>query len=137
MQGTKYKTRQKECILLALEENKEKCFTVDELFDILAKKGEKVGRTTVYRTLKELKENGLVREYLSSRGESSSYQRSDTKECSHHLHLMCNSCGEVFHLDCKCSEEIEEHFLDHHGFLPDNTKTVIYGTCEKCRGKKI
>ena len=135
MQGTKYKTKQKECILSLLEEQKEKCFTVDEIFSSLNEKGEKVGRTTIYRTLKELKENGKVREYLSSRGECSTYQLSHTEECSHHLHLMCNSCGEVFHLDCECSEELETHFITHHGFLLDNQKTVIYGICEKCLGE--
>ncbi|MBP3706713.1 MAG: transcriptional repressor [Clostridia bacterium] len=130
-----YKTKQREVI--------EKVFalsgghvTVDSLLEKLNKKGESVGRTTVYRTLEKLESEGKARKYISSPGESACYQYiSKAHQCSEHFHLKCESCGRLIHIECVHITELSKHISDTHNFKVNNLKTVLYGVCEECAVK--
>ncbi len=133
---TEYKTKQKESIVSFLEKNKDKCLTAENIYDELSKGEKSVGLTTIYRTLNALKQNGVVREYSAARGNRATYQYIEQHECNGHLHLKCVVCGNVHHVDCDFNDCISTHFLSHHNFKMDNTKTVIYGTCTECSEKE-
>lgn len=127
VQSVKYKTKQRETILSFLRDNPEKCMTIDEIALRL-----NVGKTTVYRMLNTLNEAGDVRKYIAGRGDSATYQYIEKDECKNHLHLKCTECGKILHLDCDFNDMIENHFLNHHKFKIEASKTVIYGKCEAC-----
>ena len=55
-----YRTEQRKIIEQFFEENSEKFFSVEDIEKYLNEKGESVGKTTVYRTLKTLEEKELV-----------------------------------------------------------------------------
>ena len=63
-----YNTRQKRELLNFLQERSMQHFSVDEVVFELQDRGEKIGRSTVYRYLELLAEQGSVRKYQSVQG---------------------------------------------------------------------
>ena len=130
-----YKTKQKTVIEEAIKCSKDKHITVDSLAAKLDKMGEKVGRTTVYRCLERLTEEGVVRKYQTA-GESACYQYiGERKECNEHFHLKCEKCGSLIHMECDEMNELAAHIKSCHGFSLNPLKTVIYGVSEGCVSK--
>ena len=92
------------------------------------------GRSSVYRMLSALCEEGEVTKFPAGNGDSTSvYQHVGAhRNCDHHFHLHCLSCGDVLHLECKCSDEVADHLFDTHGFSVDRGRSVLYGICAAC-----
>lgn len=124
-----YKTRQSELILEYIKQNANRHLTAEEISDGLKSK---VGKTTVYRNLERLCEQGVVRKYILTDGSSACYQYIDCAQLSRHFHLKCLKCGRLLHLECEHLKEIDEHIKTEHGFVVDPTRTVFYGTCMEC-----
>lgn len=127
-------TKQGQTILDCLEENEDRHLTAEELSELLKARNESVSTATIYRQLEKLTVHGLIRKYISSPDEPACYQfHGKEKECASHFHLKCTVCNKLFHVSCPHLNEIEHHVFEHHGFLVDNTRTVLYGVCEDCR----
>ncbi len=98
--------------------------------------GKKPGRSSVYRLLSELAEEGVVRQYRKEpQSEGFVYQYAGEEHCEEHFHLQCVSCGKIEHLHCECGEELRTHLIESHGFVVDSGKTVLYGLCSVCAGR--
>ncbi len=132
-----YKTRQRERILRFLTENAGRHLSVDEVVDHLRGQAEPVGKSTVYRYLDRLVEQGLVRRYFLGEGGGACYQYAgDVERCREHFHLKCIGCGALLHVECSYLDEVAQHVANHHQFTIDHTKTVLYGLCETCAAKR-
>lgn len=132
-----YNTKQKNAVLDCLAEQTSRSLTVDGVLAALAARGERIGRSTVYRRLEELCREGYARRFAPEEGRSVTYRfiGSGCGEKSH-FHLICSVCGVVYHTHCPEMEAIFQHVADEHGFAVDTQKTVLYGVCENCRGGK-
>lgn len=129
-----YNTKQKEKLLKYLQANPQKTFSVDEIVEDLKQSGDPVGKTTVYRHMEALNKTGNVRRIAPQEGGSTKYQFvPDSEACSRHFHMRCGDCGELFHVDCKLFEQLSEHMRMDHGFVIDARRTVLTGTCRRCR----
>ena len=128
-----YRTKQRDAVIEVLMQNKDKHITVDEIVSKLETRGNGVGRTTVYRCLEILENEGKVRKYLAGGKESSCYQYVEEKHvCNEHFHLKCEKCGKLFHIQCEHLNTLAEHIDEEHGFKVNELKTVLYGLCEGC-----
>ena len=128
-----YKTKQRQQVVACLKQNKDKHMTVEMLIKYLSEDGAAVGRATIYRTLDKLCKEGVIRRYELSVDNSACYQYIDeTTDCGEHFHLKCENCGELIHLDCDHIRSLSEHIEKEHSFRVNNSKTVLYGLCEKC-----
>ena len=135
MEQKSYNTRQRTQVLDCLVNNKAKHMTADEISGWLKDNDIVVGKTTVYRTLEKLVSEGKARKYISEEGKSACFQYVDKEgHCEEHFHLKCTECGKLIHVQCDYLAELEQHVFQHHKFEVDNTKTVLYGVCEECRG---
>ncbi len=124
-----YNTKQKSAMLDFLKKNSACHITAADIVNALRENGTKIGTATVYRHLDRLVTDGFVKKYITDSG--ACYQYSG--EChGNHFHLKCTGCGTLFHVDCDFLESLAPHILEHHKFTVDNTRTVMYGTCEKC-----
>lgn len=133
MKQSSYNTKQKSAIMQCVTDMADRHFTIDSLCETLSKKGEAVGRTTVYRFLEKLSEDGVLRKFVMPQGESSCYQYvGEHHHCHEHFHLKCEKCGSLIHMDCDEMNSLAEHIKSHHGFSLNPLKTVIYGICEDC-----
>ena len=128
-----YKTRQRDAVLRFFEEHADRCFSVREVCGQV-----NAGEATVFRTVTALTEAGLLKKFTSGggRGECASYQYADCPDRPEHIHLKCERCGVLLHMDCSFMEEVLAHFLEAHGFSVDCGRTVIYGLCETCRNEE-
>ena len=133
-----YKTKQREYILAFLQNSAGRHITVAELVRHLQDNETPVGTATVYRTLEQLVEEGIVRKYVLDGKSSACYQflSGEPHACTEHFHLKCTQCGQLFHVSCDYLNQLGEHLLEHHGFVIDHTKTVLYGLCAACSKKK-
>ena len=83
-----YNTRQKREMLAFLRQHDLEHYSVDELVFEMEEQGEKIGRTTVYRFLEQLAEQGRVRKYQSAQGVMQYQPIADSSECDAALHMM-------------------------------------------------
>lgn len=132
MNGT-YNTKQKMIIEAFLRRNTSEQFTCDEISQYLISEGTPVGKTTVYRYIEKLAAEGRIRKIVGGISKSAQYQYIDENlNCNNHMHLKCLRCGEFIHLGCDFLTGVNEHIFEHHRFRVDNSKTVLYGLCDKC-----
>lgn len=127
-----YHTRQKALVLEALTSLAPRAVTAEELMSCLRAAGERVGKATVYRQLDRLLAMGKARVLPGSSGTLYLYV-DDASACQHHLHCQCVRCGRLFHLECDCLSSLSEHLRGAHQFSLDPSRTVLQGTCDKCR----
>ncbi|MBP3437591.1 MAG: transcriptional repressor [Clostridia bacterium] len=108
--------------------------SVDDIYKLLDEKGEKIGRTTIYRQLERLTAEGFARK-ITCEGAGACYSYLDG-ECRTHYHVICTSCGALSHLSCEHVAALCSHVQEEHGFVIDTARTVFYGACANCLGKR-
>ena len=131
-----YKTKQRDAILKFIESLEDAHVTAAQIAEHFEKEGVAIGRTTIYRHLERLTERGELRKYTTDGVSGACYQSvSDGRDCEIHLHLKCEGCGELKHMECDTFNEIKHHVFSHHDFEVDAYKTVLYGKCGDCLNK--
>ncbi|MCI5675563.1 MAG: transcriptional repressor [Ezakiella sp.] len=129
-----YKTKQLEMIYNYMQKA-EGHVTVKDVERYFEQNNSKLGLATIYRNLQKLVEKGVVAKYVIAGTNSACFEF--LGECQHEacIHLKCESCGEIFHLNCKSILEVKEHINDSHGFNLNLRSTIFYGLCDKCKNK--
>jgi Fur family ferric uptake transcriptional regulator len=104
--------------------------SAQELHAMLRARGERVGLTTVYRTLQGLADSGEI-DVMRPPGGEHLYRR-----CSqgHHHHLVCRSCGRTVEVEGPTVESWAERVAAQHGFADVSHTLEIFGTCPACSG---
>ncbi|MDR7329964.1 Fur family transcriptional regulator [Corynebacterium guangdongense] len=98
----------------------------------LSERNEKVGLTTVYRTLQSLAEISAVDVLHMASGETL-YRACQTDR--HHHHLVCTECGRTEEIDGGPVEEWARKVADQYGFELSTHDAEIYGICPECRDR--
>ena len=122
-------TRQRDLIATAVFEA-EGHLNVEEIYGQVRKADSRVGYSTVYRTLRLLKDCGLVLERHFGDG-GARYEVAHAGE--HHDHLICTECGTIIEFENDAIEAMQELVAKSHGFTIEWHKHEIYGVCEKCQ----
>lgn len=108
----------------------------DEIYDGLMLTGHAPGKSSIYRLIAAMCEEGTLRRTREGGEGGFVYQYVGVEHaCHNHFHLQCLSCGSVMHLECACSEEIAAHLEKEHGFAVDSGRSVLYGICTECQKK--
>ena len=128
-----YNTRQKRELLRFLEERSMQHFSVDDVVFEMQSRGEKIGRSTVYRCLEMLSDQGRVRKYQGVQGVTQYQHVEDISSCDTHFHMMCSRCGNLMHVDCSLMRSMCDHLMREHGFRLDPRETILVGVCDHCR----
>ena len=103
--------------------------SAQELYAVLRHSDERVGLTTVYRTLQSLADAGEVDMLRSDAGEVV-YRRCSS--ATHHHHLVCRHCGRTVEVEGPEVETWAARIARRHGFR-DVTHTVeVFGRCRDC-----
>ena len=124
-------TRQRE-ILLQLIDHSGKHLDADTLFELAKQQDPKLNRVTVYRTLKMLKESGLVDELdLMHFGGDQHYYETRLKQ--EHAHVICLRCGKVEEFFGEPLQKLRRQVEQHFGFQIVLARTEIGGYCAHCQ----
>lgn len=91
---------------------------------------ERVGRASVYRTLEQLEELGLVQR-VGLGGDSAAFERVDPTG-HHHHHLVCTKCGRVLPFEDEGLEEAIHGVGASEGFTVEGHDVTLRGTCARC-----
>ncbi len=124
-------TRQRK-ILLDLIDKTGQHLDAERLFQMAKEKDPKLNRVTVYRTLKLLKEGGLVDELdlMHQAGEQHYYE---TRRKQEHAHVICLGCGKVEEFFGEPLQRLRKQIETHFGFQIVLARTEVGGYCPHCQ----
>jgi len=124
-------TRQRR-ILLDLIDHSGRHLDAESLYQLAKEKDPKINRVTVYRTLKLLKEGGLVDELdLMHYGGDQHYYETRLKQ--EHAHIICLRCGKVEEFFGEPLHKLRRQVEAHFGFEIILARTEIGGYCPHCQ----
>ncbi len=131
-----YKTHQKEMLLEFLRKNPDKPYCIEEISSNLENEYEDApGKSTVYRIMGQLVDNGTVKRFVKGNSRQFLYQFAGDEECHHHLHLKCTECGKLLHMGHKLSEQVLSGILGENDFTVEPDSTTLFGCCKECKLK--
>lgn len=136
---TGYQTKQREALLNYFRRHRGQAFSAQQLAQEMQNDPAvtpKPARSTVYRLLQKLADEGLIKRYMQENSRQFVYEMTDRDEhCSEHLHLKCTGCEKLIHLDKEETDRVRED-IERDGFTLDNRQTVLFGLCADCRKKQ-
>jgi Fur family ferric uptake transcriptional regulator len=102
--------------------------TAQQIHEELRRRGDRIGLTTVYRTLQAMADSGELDAIRTGDGETAYRRCSD----GHHHHLVCRSCGRTVEVSGPAVERWASAVAEQHGFRDVSHDLEIFGTCETC-----
>lgn len=120
-------TRQRRAVSETLE-TLDEFRSAQEIHEALTRRGDRVGLSTVYRTLTALADAGEVDVLRVEDGEAR-YRRCSAQ---HHHHLVCRSCGATVEVEGAAVERFASAVADQHGYSEVSHTLEIFGTCPEC-----
>jgi Fur family ferric uptake transcriptional regulator len=124
-------TRQRN-ILLDLIDRSGQHLNAERLYELAKEQDPKLNRVTVYRTLKMLKQGGLVDELdlLHKDGDQHYYE---TRMKQEHAHVICLRCGKVEEFFGEPLQKLRKQIEAHFGFEIVLARTEVGGYCSHCQ----
>lgn len=128
-------TKQRE-LLFELIHNSHKHLNADQLYELAKARDPKINRVTVYRTLKVLKQEGLVDELdlLHVEGDQHYYETRLKRE---HAHVVCLRCGSVQEFFGEPIRQMKQQIASNLGFRIEIARTEIGGYCADCQSMEL
>ncbi len=108
-------------------------FDAEELIDRLRRKGVRVSRATVYRTIAHLEQGGFIRR-IDIDPAHAHYELSSSQ--SHHEHLVCEQCGRVFEIADPLLEKRIQSAAGSLNFVITRHQVQIFGKCAQCAAEE-
>jgi len=109
-------------------------FDVDQLIERLPAKGEReyVSRPTVYRTLAEFVDAGLLKKFdLAGR---TIYEHD--YGYPQHDHMFCSECETLIEFQSDDLIHLRNQVAQAHGFRVSSHRFIVHGVCENCRSRR-
>ncbi|MBN2655136.1 MAG: transcriptional repressor [Nitrospirae bacterium] len=104
-------------------------FDPEELYDKMKKKGSKVSRASVYRTIPLLVESGIIQE-VERISKHTHYEK--VFNVPHHDHLICLRCGSITEFFSLTLETLQLEICQKENFKSVRHSLEIFGYCDKC-----
>src|SRR3974377_1555672 len=128
LRGRVFRLTRQRLLLLELIDNSGLHLDAESLYQMAKERDPKLNRVTVYRTLKMLKEGGLVDELdlAHYEGEKHYYE---TRLKQEHAHVICLRCGRVEEFFGEPLQKLRRQVESHFGFQILIARTEIGGYC--------
>jgi len=105
-------------------------FAAEEIVKFCKQKNTKVSRATIYRSLHEMLEAGIIRE--TAFGEKHHHFEHMYDEKPHH-HARCVRCSKIIEFPDMKEDQVYVPFLEKQGFKILGHEMHFYGLCRNCR----
>lgn len=126
--GLKYTAERRQLLEEILRLRKH--FDADELYELIKKKGLRISRDTVYRTLPLLLECGVVQKSVGD-GRREYFERTSVK--GHHDHMVCISCGKIIEFNSPEIEALQDVVCKRYQFKLLFHDHRLFGHCGNCQ----
>ncbi len=113
--------------------NRDRHYSVEELYDEIKRINPRVSFSTVYRTLKLLSNCGLACECNFGDG---IIRFEPVHKEKHHDHLICRRCGKIIEFENEEIEKIQRDIARKYTFLISSHRMELYGLCRDCQTKQ-
>jgi Fe2+ or Zn2+ uptake regulation protein len=124
-------TSQRALILKVIQQGKGH-LDADEIYRRARAMQPRLSLSTVYRTLRALKEPGLIEElHLDD-----SHHHYEMKSTSKHHHLVCLGCGKVIEFYYPISRQVIRNIPEARDFRIVDTEIRMTGYCAQCRRER-
>jgi len=123
-------TVQRQIILDALRKLKTHP-TIDEIYAAIHQAHPSISISTVYRNLRRLAKDGLIRRISLPDG----LERYDGR-AGRHYHFQCKNCGGIFDVDISEPDQlagINGEVAQKYGFFVDGHEIAFSGLCVHCK----
>lgn len=127
----KYATAQRELLLAYFEKHPDQQFSVDELAEAFKGTSSAISQSAIYRNVARMVADGLLQKLAYEGSRKAVYQYFSKAECADHLHLKCESCGRLVHMD-EDSLNALSALAEQLDFKVDSKKSILYGSCKDC-----
>jgi Fur family ferric uptake transcriptional regulator len=101
----------------------------EQIFLEMRRKDPRLGRATVFRTLKLLETCGLVSHVTDARG-AQRYEPAHGRR--HHDHMICMQCGETLEFESEAIEKLQAGLARARGFSVLWHRHELFGRCRRC-----
>ncbi|MGH7457800.1 MAG: Fur family transcriptional regulator [Longimicrobiaceae bacterium] len=115
--------------------NSSEHLSIEDIEERLKRRGERIGKATVYRTMEILVRSGLVVEHDFGEG-FKRYEHLFGQQPIHE-HLICTHCGTVVEFQSGEMVRLQEETAREHDFQPIRHRLEIYGLCSNCRSAGV
>lgn len=105
--------------------------SAEALLETVRKTEPKIGLATIYRTLKMLQDQGLVKAHYFS--DSQALFEIEMDPDNHHDHLICEQCRHIEEFTHPQIEALQEVIAGQHGFRLTKHRMELYGICKSCQ----
>lgn len=127
-----YRTGQRRALTEFFTKNRDRQFTIDMILDEMPGISS-ISRSAVYRNVDRMVQDGILCKSVAPGTRCALYQLIHEGECCERLHLKCEKCGRLFHMENEGEEEKLKTMLETDGFQLDERSTVLLGTCRECK----
>jgi len=127
-------TWQRQVVMEAVEKNKGKHLSSNEIFELVKENHPSIGLATIYRTLPLLEKMKLLNKICLDDG-CVRYEAYTPKDEEHH-HLICMACGAVYEVEEDLLGIKEKQIILDNHFSIKGYMLKLYGYCQVCAEKK-
>jgi Fur family ferric uptake transcriptional regulator len=125
--GLKYTLERKKLLEEVMQTRKH--FDADSLYEHMRKKGVRISRDTVYRTMPLLLECGILQKSVGD-GRREYFEQTGAK--GHHDHMVCIVCGRIIEFTSDEIEAAQARVCDEYGFKLVFHDHRLFGHCRNC-----
>jgi len=104
--------------------------TIEELYADIQKEYPAISKTTVYRNLRTLEEEGIISQVMLP-GDITRYEANIVP----HHHFKCRHCDSVFDIDIPKADDIKNFLYQKYDFSVEEQYFVFNGLCSNCKEK--
>lgn len=120
------KTLPRQLIFDVLENNSQRHFSAEELYQVLLERGSAVSIATVYRVLAQFEAVGLVIRHQFD----SNTSFFELSKHGHHDHIVCVNCGKIIEFNNDDIERLQQEIAEKHGLNLVTHTLCMFGTCQ-------